>query len=1114
MTSCHFQLFGRLNIVLDGVERTNDVSGGKSRLLLAYMVLAYGSPQSRKRIAFDFWPDSTDKQALSNLRKLLHDLRESVPQIDRYIRVTPGYLEWNREAAFHSDVREFERAAQGQTLYELREAEALYRGELLPGFYEEWLEERREWLARTYRSVLEKLVALLESRREYASAIDYANKLLERDKWREESYRTLMRLHALNRDKAGVAQTYGRLRDVWETELGIGPAEESARLFATLMENGGGDDAAGPDPAPFVGRNGEWGGLLDAWKQGANGGHVVLLKGESGIGKTRLALEFKAWVESQGGHTASAGCFPSTGALSYTPVVAWLRSLPLPPQLCPVARSELSRLLPDLLERYPDLPKPDPVRENWQLQRWFEAIRRMLLASQPMLLLLDDIQWTDGETLQLLSYLLRSDSKDALLVLATMRTDESAQDAVAPFFAGLRTGRKLTEIELAPLGEEETRRLMAATVGEALADRHAPGLYAQTGGVPLYIVETLREWQAGGARSECRPSPLAATVIENRLGRLEPDRRQLAIAIAAVGRPVSPGFMAAVTGADERTVLEAMEQLAQRKLIRENDCGDYDYTHAIVKETVYATVGASGRRFCHRQIANGLIAFHQDQPEAAAAEIAYHFELAGMKEEAIACYETAAEAAGNIRAYESTIGYYRKLCDLLPSGRLPPVLMKLGDAWMMAGNGKEAEQAYRQWFERFADSVSARERSVSDVALGDCLRQQGRYEEARLHLERALRHFEAAGDRSGLGLVYGALGMLDADIGDDDRAIERLTAKMRLADLAGRTRDDCRFYGVAAELHHIRCQYGRAMRVYKEQLGLAMEHRDQEAAGSALDGLALLYLDMDRMEPAFGLIAERIELSRSVRDRRGFAAAMGMLGKFYWAQGFCAQAEPCIAFCLEEAAALRDWRMAADMLVAEGGVRIAQQRYEEAELTLERSIRMAVRLRARRLECEALYWMSLAKQGRNRVEGAAEAAGEGLVIAERLKSRDRRVRLHVRLLLLETELGRIDSAGATDRLQRLLRANPGRREEAAIRYAMWKLDPGSSERRAAALALNEELGRKTGKTEYIDRCRELGGAVRPAAPRPLPAAAAEALEHRADPPRVLEEIDRECGFFV
>jgi predicted ATPase len=323
-----------------------------------------------------------------------------------------------------------------------------------------------------------------------------------------------------------------------------------------LTQNVGEHSTTAYSSKPLIARIGEWGNLLSAWKQAiVSKNALMILKGEVGIGKTRLALEFQAWAESQGDQTVFAACYQSLRSLSYTPVITWLRGLPFP-QLNPIWLSELARLLPELLVIYPDLPKPNAIQENWQLNHWYEAIERMLLETQPLLLILDDIQWSDGETLQLISYLLRSDSKARLLVIATMRTDENLGDAVEHFISGLRIERKLTEIELVPLSEEETNRLMVETVGDALAERHSLGLYAKTGGNPLFILETLREWQTGNGKSEFRLTQLAKTVIENRLNKLSPDNRQLVSTFAAIGRPVTTAFMAMVSNLGEEEILE------------------------------------------------------------------------------------------------------------------------------------------------------------------------------------------------------------------------------------------------------------------------------------------------------------------------------------------------------------------------------------------------------------------------------------------------------------------------------------------------------------------------------------------------------------------------------
>ncbi|MCZ8511925.1 BTAD domain-containing putative transcriptional regulator [Paenibacillus filicis] len=250
------QLLGCLKITIDDKELTTVFSGSKVKLL-AYLLLTFDMPQSRKQIAFDFWPDSTEKQTLSNLRKLLHNLRGCHPKIDRYLKITPSYIHWNDELPFISDVREFEQAAKGKHLCELRKAEELYKGELLPGFNEEWLDARRKQLAQTYLNMLDKLISILESQREYPSAIFYANKLLVRNQLSEETYRMLMRLHALNKDMAGVAQIYRRMHRTWQEELGIGPAEETVQLLERLMQNGFEPSTAAQNK--LIGRTAKWG---------------------------------------------------------------------------------------------------------------------------------------------------------------------------------------------------------------------------------------------------------------------------------------------------------------------------------------------------------------------------------------------------------------------------------------------------------------------------------------------------------------------------------------------------------------------------------------------------------------------------------------------------------------------------------------------------------------------------------------------------------------------------------------------------------------------------------------------------------------------------------------
>jgi DNA-binding SARP family transcriptional activator/tetratricopeptide (TPR) repeat protein len=1109
LAGCSFQLLGSLKITLDD-EDLSEIPGKKSALLLAYLILAFDAPPSRKQIAFHLWPDSTEKQALSNLRKLLHDLRISVPRIDRYLKITHASIHLNRELPFYSDVREFEQVSQGTTAYELRRAEELYRGELLPGYGEEWLTVKREQLAQTYLTTLDKLVVILERQREYTSALLFAHKQLVLDPLREETYRTVMRLHASNKDIAGVVQSYRKLCDVLQAELGIAPSEETLYLFEMLTKNGGGIFTALPSKAPLIGRIDEWENLLSAWRQIAVCGNtLLLLKGESGIGKSRIALEFKAYLESLGVQTAFAGCYPSVRSLSYTPVVNWLRSLPLP-KLGSVWLSELSRLLPELLERYPDLPKPSPIQEKWQLNQWYEAIERMLLASEPLMLLLDDIQWSDEETLQLLSYLIRSDSKAKLLMVATMRTDEDTVDAVTNVLGELRTERRLIEIELAPLSRVETNRLAVATVGDVLADRASSDLYSETGGNPLFIVETLREWQTSVDSGEFRLAQVARSVIKNRLNRLSPANRQLVSIIAAVGRPVSVAQLMMVMDMDmeEEGILARAEQLVQLKVLQEAGDGKYTFTHDIVKETAYKLNNQNRRRRYHRQIAEGLHTYYQGQVEAVAGEIAFHYELAGMEREAIIYYEMAAMAAEKIYANETRITYYRKLFSLLIPEQTLPVLMKLGDALVMMGNWNEAENTYKDWLDRYGYLVMLGERSYCDVALGNCLRLLGKYEEARFHLERASYHFKLTEDHDGLSFAYGTLGILYYYMASYDKSLRYFMERMELPQNGTQTGDDVRFLGMIGFLHYDQCLYDQAIHWFHRQISLATEIRDTFFVEEAMGGLAMVYFELDDMDLAYDRLVEKLEIAKSVGARMGFAMGIGMLGKYYHLLGSHLQAEQCIAFCLEEAVQIQDWHIASVVLGIEGCNLMEQHRYEEAGQWIERSAQLTKKLRIPFFECEALYFTSLLRERQNKYDSAMHAAEEALKLAIRLKRRDLQVKLHVQLLQLKSCLGQISTGDAVDELQNMSEQYASEQDQAIIRFAMWLLKPDSPELRTAALTLNEALYRKSGKYEYYTRLRELGSFSQVIVARPIPKIATEAVQQKQISSNLLGDIDR------
>ena len=242
----------------------------------------------------------------------------------------------------------------------LEQAVAVYGGELLPGCYSDWLLAERDRLAQAYGAALEQLAARYEERRDYRQAIGHAQTLLRHDPLHEPAYARLMRLQALNDDRAAALHTYHTCATVLRRELDVEPGPATRELYERLLN-------VMPQPAapaqteaaiPLVGREAEWTQLQQAWRAAAGRPRLALISGEAGIGKTRLAEALAEWVGRQGIPALTARCYAAGGDLAYAPVVTWLRGHPLAPLADPWLR-ELARLLPEILIERPDLPPPD-----------------------------------------------------------------------------------------------------------------------------------------------------------------------------------------------------------------------------------------------------------------------------------------------------------------------------------------------------------------------------------------------------------------------------------------------------------------------------------------------------------------------------------------------------------------------------------------------------------------------------------------------------------------------------------------------------------------------------------------------------------------------------------
>jgi DNA-binding SARP family transcriptional activator len=666
------QLLGHFRLSLDGRPLT-EVNTSRLQTLLAYLLLKCQEPQRRQHVAFFFWPDTSEGQALTNLRGALTRLRRNLEEADLFLRADRQILQWLPDAPFTLDVAEFEKAsATARTAVEWQRAVDLYQGPLLPGYYDEWLEPERERLQQCFLKAGSTLLELQENERSYSSAVETAQQLLRYDPLHEATYRSLMRLHAKKGAKADALRTYHKCVTLLQEELGVTPEQATRDLYEQLFRAEPDklwEPAPEPDMdvTPLVGRDDELEELKRAWRTAASGrATMVVISGEAGVGKSRLAGELLQWVQRQGDLSVTTRSYEAEGELAYGPLLAWLRAPGLQSawrKLPETTLTELARLLPELLIERLDLPAPTPAIQSWQRQRLFEALAQAILArSRPLLLHIDDLQWCDRGSLEWLHFLLRYAPRAPLLVAAAYRPEEISEGhPVVTLRRALQRSHQLKVVQLQRLAEADTASLARRLAGRPLDASERERIYRETEGNPLFVIEMLRN----GLPGEHSLPPTIQTMIQARFSRLSDQARELMEQAAVIGRAFEFDLLAATSDVDEERLVAALDELWHRRIIREHGGAEYDFSHDKLREVAYTDLSQARRRLLHRHVAQALEMLHVSQIEAYSGQIAAHYERAQMPREAIPHYQRAARAAQQLHAYVEAIEHVQRGLDLL-----------------------------------------------------------------------------------------------------------------------------------------------------------------------------------------------------------------------------------------------------------------------------------------------------------------------------------------------------------------------------------------------------------------------------------------------------------------
>ena len=486
----------------------------------------------------------------------------------------------------------------------------------------------------------------------------------------------------------GLPEPVGAVEVLWEALEGL-----DTGLFVPLPPPLAVRPAVG-----LVGREPEVKLMMDATKRVAagEGREILLVSGEAGLGKTTLVAQAARSAFEVGACVLFGHCEENLA----TPYQLFAEALghyvthaPEHELLAHVDAhgSELARLVPALRRRIPSLPAPRATDADTERFQLFAAVVGLLAGAsehQPVVVVLDDLQWADTASLLLLRHLTAASLAMRVFVLGTYRDSElSSLHPLIHALAALRRQSGVSRIDLVGLSDTEVVALLEAMAGYTLDEAGsnlAHAVYLETDGNPFFVSEVLRHlsetgaiyqdatgrWTARDSLDQIALPDSVREVIGAHVGRLGPDAGRVLAVASVIGRDFDLDLLARSTKTSEDDLLDILEAAAAAALVHEpaESPGHYNFTHALIQHTISEEMGPNRRARAHRQVAQALEVLCQGRPEARVGELARHWLAATQPVDmtkAIDYCRQAGDAALKALAPADALGYYTQALELL-----------------------------------------------------------------------------------------------------------------------------------------------------------------------------------------------------------------------------------------------------------------------------------------------------------------------------------------------------------------------------------------------------------------------------------------------------------------
>lgn len=855
---------------------------------------------------------------------------------------------------------------------------------------------------------------------------------------------------------------------------------------------------------PMVGREAEREQLLQLLGRAQRGqGQLVGIVAEAGLGKSRLVASAVKRGQDRF-HCLYGECHSyatSTSYLVWRSIWHGLLSIDGTGSLeqqRQQAEAALTAVSPKLTPRLPllqsilNLPIPDndltasldaELRKG-SLENLLVDVLRALARKRPLCLILEDIQWLDPLSLELLQVVARNSSDIPLLLLLTYRPHAQQHHGALTNFA------HFTEIALAEFSADEAAALVR--VKEKMEDkRPLPAALVQTiteraQGNPFYLDEMLNfiyEQQAGNhdvAQLEL-PDSLHNLLI-SRLDQLADDAKTTLKVASVVGRLFRANWLWGSypqLGTPE-AISSHLADLSHAYLTPV-DTADatvaYLFRHIIMRDVAYESLAVATRMMLHEQVARFIEHHYIGQLEPHLDALVYHYGLSRNEERQRYYFARAAQTAQANYANDAAIDHYQRLLPLLPASEQGEILLKLGEIYQLVGQWDSAEQAFGQALHHFAQSNATVAMGRSLHKLGTLQRSKGAYDTALNQLQEARVLFALAGDQLALADTLQETGIVHMQRGEFDQALALFQQCQQITEAVGDKRGQYRAIGNIGGLYYWQDELEKALAQFEHCHRLAQDLNDRLILSRSFGNIGNVYLEQGDLTRALVSYSENLRLAAEIGYLQGVSISIGNIGNLYLEQGDCASALVCNTYNLSVALELGDMQGVVFALWLLGHAYLCQQDYDAAALYMERAVTLGRRLDVAYELCEYLYDLGRVYGLQNRFELAQQLNAEAGELAEATQHERVQFLAQIALIVYWVQLGQIRPFAGVNELRQMLLVASSPEEQALVHYEVWRMD-GSQERdRQEAAALYHHLHALKPTAVHRQRYQALTGVV-------------------------------------